>query len=91
MIPMAGTLGSLGQSWRKHGETCWGVSYVAYPTFAANANDLAMNIRLSQKDVEAFGREKEAIAMSDGTGYVGTLNVFHELHCVVRRPCKAKN
>jgi len=30
-----------------------------------------------------FGREKIAVELSDGSGYAGTLNVFHELHCVV--------
>ncbi|PNY23873.1 Uncharacterized protein TCAP_06185 [Tolypocladium capitatum] len=41
-----------------------------------------MNIRLSWQDVAAFGREKEAVALSDGSGYAGTLNAFHELHCI---------
>ncbi|KAI1078857.1 hypothetical protein F5B20DRAFT_546464 [Whalleya microplaca] len=41
-----------------------------------------MNIRLGQEDVEAFGREKTAVPLSDGSGYAGSLNVYHELHCV---------
>lgn len=42
-----------------------------------------MNVRLSLDDVRAFGREATAVGMSDGGGYLGTLNVYHELHCVV--------
>ena len=42
-----------------------------------------MNIRLSLSDIKAFDREDTAIALPDGSGYVGTLNVFHEIHCVV--------
>ncbi|KAH9990673.1 hypothetical protein F4779DRAFT_623784 [Xylariaceae sp. FL0662B] len=41
-----------------------------------------MNIRLELQDVQAFGREKTAVPLSDGSGYVGSLNVYHELHCV---------
>ncbi|ATY59809.1 hypothetical protein A9K55_006355 [Cordyceps militaris] len=41
-----------------------------------------MNVRLSLGDVQAFGRESTAVGMSDGSGYLGTLNVYHELHCV---------
>ncbi|KAI1378895.1 hypothetical protein F4677DRAFT_382319 [Hypoxylon crocopeplum] len=41
-----------------------------------------MNVRLSYDDVKAFGREGNAVQMSDGSGYVGSLHVYHELHCV---------
>ncbi|KAJ6784147.1 hypothetical protein PWT90_04177 [Aphanocladium album] len=41
-----------------------------------------MNVRLSLDDVRAFDREATAVKMSDGSGYLGTLNVYHELHCV---------
>ena len=30
-----------------------------------------------------YGRAHEGVELSDGTGYMGTLNVFHELHCLV--------
>ena len=46
-------------------------------------NTLAMNIRLSEEDVVAYDRKAEAVALSDGSGYAGSLNVYHELHCVV--------
>lgn len=46
-------------------------------------NLLAMNVRLKLDDVKAFGREQNAVALSDGSGYAGSLNVYHELHCVV--------
>jgi hypothetical protein len=43
-----------------------------------------MNVRLDLEDVVAFNRQDVAVELSDGTGYAGTLNVYHELHCVVR-------
>lgn len=45
----------------------------------------AMNVRLSLDEVRAFDREATAVGLSDGSGYLGTLNVYHELHCVVRK------
>ncbi|KAG5288606.1 DUF3328 superfamily domain-containing protein [Histoplasma capsulatum var. duboisii H88] len=41
-----------------------------------------MNVRLSKQDLVAVGRLKDAVALPDGSGYAGTLNVFHELHCI---------
>ena len=31
-----------------------------------------------------YGREDIAVAIPEGGGYIGTLNVFHELHCLKR-------
>jgi hypothetical protein len=45
-----------------------------------------MNVRLSREDLRAFDREENAIALPDGSGYIGTLNVYHELHCIVSAP-----
>lgn len=42
-----------------------------------------MNVRLSLEDIKAFDREENAIALPDGSGYLGTLNVYHEIHCIV--------
>lgn len=33
-----------------------------------------------------YGREDIGVAIPDGSGYVGTLNIYHELHCIVRHP-----
>ncbi|KAL2126056.1 hypothetical protein VTI74DRAFT_1857 [Chaetomium olivicolor] len=41
-----------------------------------------MNLRLGREDILAYHREGDAVALSDGSGYVGSLNVYHELHCV---------
>ncbi|KAK1981459.1 hypothetical protein LZ30DRAFT_592615 [Colletotrichum cereale] len=41
-----------------------------------------MNLRLSKQDIAAYNREDSAVALSDGSGYAGSLNVYHELHCV---------
>jgi hypothetical protein len=43
-----------------------------------------MNIRLSLEDLKAFNRDEDAVELPDGSGYAGTLNVYHEIHCVVR-------
>lgn len=42
-----------------------------------------MNVRLSKDDLIAVDRLHGAVALPDGSGYLGTLNVFHELHCIV--------
>lgn len=42
-----------------------------------------MNIRLSREDLKAFNRTEDAVQLPDGSGYAGTLNVYHEIHCVV--------
>lgn len=42
-----------------------------------------MNVRLSLEDLKKFGRDEDAVALPDGSGYAGTLNIYHEIHCVV--------
>ncbi|KAF2757136.1 hypothetical protein EJ05DRAFT_511872, partial [Pseudovirgaria hyperparasitica] len=39
------------------------------------------NLRLTESEVHAVNRLDNAIALPDG-GYAGSLNIFHELHCV---------
>ena len=34
-----------------------------------------------------YGREEIGMAIPDGSGYIGTLNMYHELHCIVSCPC----
>jgi hypothetical protein len=31
-----------------------------------------------------YGREDLGVSVPEGGGYIGTLNVYHELHCIVR-------
>ena len=45
-----------------------------------------MNVRLSLEDLQAFNRSEDAVQLPDGSGYAGTLNVYHEIHCVVSVP-----
>ena len=42
-----------------------------------------MNVRFQLEDLKAWGREADAVALPDNSGYIGTLNVYHEIHCVV--------
>jgi hypothetical protein len=41
------------------------------------------NIRLSLEDLKEFNRDEDAVQLPDGSGYLGTLNIYHEIHCVV--------
>ncbi|KAI9748583.1 MAG: hypothetical protein M4579_007183 [Chaenotheca gracillima] len=45
-------------------------------------NDI--NVRISGEDLDQLGRKDAGVALPDGSGYLGTLNVYHELHCVKR-------
>ena len=36
--------------------------------------------------MEHYGREDIGVAIPDGSGYVGTINMYHELHCLVNLP-----
>jgi len=42
-----------------------------------------MNVRISKEDVKHFDREENGVQLPDGSGYIGTLNVYHEIHCIV--------
>ncbi len=50
----------------------------AYVSFSAE-----MNIRFSVEDLRAFNRIEDAVQLPDGSGYAGTLNIYHEIHCMV--------
>lgn len=41
------------------------------------------NIRISDEWIHKYERQNEAVKLPDG-GYLGMLNVMHELHCIVR-------
>ena len=49
-----------------------------YVSFSAE-----MNVRFSLDDLIAFNRVEDAVQLPDGSGYAGTLNIYHEIHCVV--------
>ena len=34
-----------------------------------------------------YGREEIGVAIPNGSGYIGTLNMYHELHCIVSCQC----
>ena len=36
--------------------------------------------------MDHYGRTDTGVAMPDGSGYVVTLNMYHEIHCIVSRP-----
>jgi hypothetical protein len=44
---------------------------------------VAENIVLEPEYMERLGRDEFGVAMPDGSGFLGTLNVYHELHCIV--------
>lgn len=45
------------------------------------AHELDINLRLSPEEMRRLNQT--SLAFSDGSGYLGTLGVYHELHCVV--------
>ncbi|MCJ1394404.1 hypothetical protein MMC18_007282 [Xylographa bjoerkii] len=42
------------------------------------------NVRLQKEELGPFAEDDGVIQLSDGSGYFGTLAVFHGLHCVKR-------
>ena len=43
--------------------------------------NLDMHIRISKEEMEALGGR--SLELTDGSGYVGSLEVYHDLHCLV--------
>ncbi|KAK1834734.1 hypothetical protein QBC39DRAFT_342707 [Podospora conica] len=41
-------------------------------------------IRLTHDEMRALGREAEGVRLTDGSGFLGQLTVYHNLHCVQR-------
>jgi hypothetical protein len=41
-----------------------------------------MHMKISQEDLDQIGGR--SLALSDGSGFVGSLEVYHDLHCLVR-------
>ncbi len=71
-------------------EEAWGklLGSTSYPKRLPNAithyfDHSDMNIRLALEDLKVFNRDQDAVALPDGSGYIGTLNIYHEIHCVV--------
>lgn len=44
----------------------------------------AENIWIEPEVMRHYGREDLGVALPEGGGYIGTLIVYHELHCIVR-------
>ncbi|KAE8451799.1 hypothetical protein EG329_002639 [Mollisiaceae sp. DMI_Dod_QoI] len=70
-------------------EEAWGklLGSTSYPKRLPNAithyfDHSDMNIRLALEDLKVFNRDQDAVALPDGSGYIGTLNIYHEIHCV---------
>ena len=49
-------------------------------------DSLAENIIIEPEYMKEYGREDFGVADPEGRGYIGTLNVYHELHCIVCLP-----
>ena len=49
-----------------------------------NSNDIAdTSIRVPLDEMIRLGREDQGVRFTDGSGYFGSLAVYHSLHCVV--------
>lgn len=71
---------------KKPGTVCLEVSRITKADVRAATDNILseeMNIRFSLEDLKQFGRDEDAVQLPDGSGYVGTLNIYHEIHCVV--------
>ena len=44
------------------------------------------SFKFSEEDMTRWGFKDEGVLLTDNSGYMGTLNVFHELHCLVSLP-----
>lgn len=74
---------------KKRGMDFLGVSRMRSTIFRADAYvsfSTEMNVRFSLEDLKAFDRDEDAVQLPDGSGYAGTLNIYHEIHCVVSLP-----
>lgn len=43
-----------------------------------------INLRITPEEMSRLNQT--SLALADGSGYLGTLGVYHELHCIVRSP-----
>ena len=41
------------------------------------------NIRIESEVIKRLGREEHSVRIPGDDAYIGTLNVYHELHCLV--------
>jgi len=49
-----------------------------------NSNDIAdTSIRVPLNEMIRLGREDQGVRFTDGSGYFGSLAVYHSLHCIV--------
>lgn len=44
---------------------------------------LAENIRVESEVIKRLGREDISVRIPGDDAYIGTLNVYHEIHCLV--------
>lgn len=82
----ASTLGDQVQRSTKHGttySTVWPNMLFRLPTLELNSLYLAENIRIEPEYMRQLGREDIGVRIPGEDGYIGTLNVYHELHCLV--------
>ena len=52
--------------------------------------DIDSVIRITDQEMHAIGREAEGVRFTDGSGYLGQLAVFHNLHCIVSAALKTE-
>ena len=73
----------LDRNWKVPGISCSSVSSVLSQrvSMLLTREFLASTIRVSAEELAATG--ETSIALSDESGYIATLGVYHELHCLV--------
>lgn len=53
--------------------------HIAIPTLTTTDE----NIRIEPEVIKRLGREDVSVRIPGDDGYIGTINVYHELHCLV--------
>lgn len=59
------------------------VCFVDFGKIESANTEAAENIVIEPEVMKHYGREDLGVALPEGGGYIGTLNVYHELHCIV--------
>ena len=56
------------------------IFYIVIPKLTIS---IAENIRIEPEVMKRIGREDIGVRIPGDDGYIGTINVYHELHCLV--------
>ena len=89
--------GSRVRNWIKHGMTSWMVwAPIIFVLSRPCVSDqilttfVAENIRVDGEVIKRLGRQDISVRIPGSEDFIGTLNVYHEIHCLVIDPFACK-